>query len=330
MNGVHFIQVGFFVLLVIVPLLIYWYIRRNKLQQISFPYPVLKVFEKTPKSLKTRLIHWPFIIRMIVIVLIIIALARPQFTNLWTKKTTEGIDIMMALDISSSMLALDFKPNRLEASKSVAEEFIQGRPDDRIGLVVFSSESFTQCPLTTDHNVLVNLFGGIKSGMIDDGTAIGLGLSNAVNRLRFSQSKSKVIILLTDGENNTGSIAPITAAEIAKTMGIRVYTIGVGTNGVAKCPVQTNQGVQYVDMNVTIDEPTMRKMAAITGGKYFRATDNAKLHQIYQEIDKLEKSKMKIKENTRYNEAYAPFAMLAALLLMIELLIKMLVLRIIP
>ncbi len=202
----------------------------------------------------------------------------------------------MALDISGSMLARDFKPDRLEASKDVATEFISGRPYDRIGLVVFSGESFTQCPLTTDHAVLINLMHEIQSGMIEDGTAIGMGLANAVNRIKDSEAKSKVIILLTDGVNNMGEIAPATAAGIAKTFGIRVYTIGVGTQGMAPYPVQTPFGIQYQNMPVEIDEAILKEIAQTTGGRYFRATDNDKLVQVYHEIDKLEKSKIDVKQ----------------------------------
>lgn len=222
---------------------------------------------------------------MVAVALLIVILARPQSTNSWSNSSTEGIDIMLAMDISGSMLAQDLKPNRLEAAKDVAASFINGRPNDNIGLVVFSAESFTQCPLTTDHTVLLNLFKDIQSGMIQDGTAIGLGLVNAVSRIKDSHAKSKVIILLTDGSNNAGEIAPVTAAEIAKTFGVRVYTIGVGTKGMAPYPFQTAFGVQYQNIPVEIDEATLKQIASTTGGQYFRATDNASLKEIYSEID---------------------------------------------
>ena len=229
---------------------------------------------------------------------------------------------MLTLDISGSMLARDFRPDRLEASKNVATEFISGRPYDRIGLVVFSGESFTQCPLTTDHAVLINLLREIQSGMIEDGTAIGMGLATAVNRIKDSQAKSKVIILLTDGVNNRGEIAPATAAGIAKTYGIRVYTIGVGTQGIAPYPVNTPFGIQYQDMPVEIDEGILKEISATTGGKYFRATDNNKLVQVYKEIDKLEKSKIDVRQFSRKEEKYFLPALLAFCLLAVEILLR--------
>jgi len=235
---------------------------------------------------------------------------------------TEGIDIMMALDISSSMLAEDLKPNRIEAAKKVAEEFIDSRPNDRIGLVVFGGESFTQCPLTTDHSVLKNLFAGIQSGILADGTAIGEGLGTAVNRIRNSRAKSKVVILLTDGVNNIGSIAPETAGEIAKTFGIRVYTIGVGTRGMAPYPVKSPFGIQYQNVEVQIDEPVLKKIAGETDGKYFRATNTGKLKEIYSEIDKLEKTKIDVTEFHNYTEEFYPLALGALLLLVLDILLR--------
>jgi len=264
---------------------------------------------------------------MAAVTILIIVLARPQSTDKFQDVSTEGIDIMLALDISGSMLARDFKPDRLEASKDVATEFISGRPYDRIGLVVFSGESFTQCPLTTDHAVLINLLREIQSGMIEDGTAIGMGLANAVNRIKDSEAKSKVIILLTDGINNRGEIAPATAAGIAKTFGIRVYTIGVGTMGTAPYPVQTPYGTQYQNMPVEIDEAILKEIAQTTGGKYFRATDNDKLVQVYSEIDKLEKSKIDVRQFTRKEEKYLIPAIIAFFILVIELLVRYTFLR---
>jgi Ca-activated chloride channel family protein len=264
---------------------------------------------------------------MIAVILLIIVLARPQSSDKFQDVSTEGIDIVMAMDISGSMLARDFKPDRLEASKDVATEFISGRPYDRIGLVVFSGESFTQCPLTTDHAVLINLLQEIQSGMIEDGTAIGMGLANAVNRIKDSEAKSKVVILLTDGVNNMGEVAPATAAGIAKTFGIRVYTIGVGTQGMAPYPVQTPFGIQYQNMPVEIDEAILKEIAQTTGGRYFRATDNNKLIQVYAEIDKLEKSKIDVKQFTRKEEKYLTPALIAFCLLVIEMLVRNTVLR---
>jgi Ca-activated chloride channel family protein len=253
---------------------------------------------------------------------LIIVLARPQKTDKFQDVSTEGIDIVLTQDISGSMLARDFKPDRLEAAKNIATEFISGRPYDRIGLVVFSGESFTQCPLTTDHAVLINLLREIQSGMIEDGTAIGMGLATAVNRIKDSQAKSKVIILLTDGVNNKGEIAPATAAGIAKTFGIRVYTIGVGTQGMAPYPVQTPYGMQYQNMPVEIDEEILQQISQTTGGKYFRATDNDSLEKIYKEIDKLEKSKIDVKQFSRKEERYMIPALIAFCLLVIEIITR--------
>lgn len=237
---------------------------------------------------------------------------------------------MLAMDISGSMLAQDLKPNRLEAAKDVAASFINGRPNDNIGLVVFSAESFTQCPLTTDHAVLLNLFKDIQSGMIQDGTAIGLGLANAVSRIKDSHAKSKVIILLTDGSNNAGEIAPVTAAEIAKTFGVRVYTIGVGTKGMAPYPFQTAFGVQYQNIPVEIDEATLKQIASTTGGQYFRATDNASLKEIYSEIDQMEKTKISVQEYSKKQEEYKNWALLVFALLLVEILLRNTLLRNIP
>jgi len=254
--------------------------------------------------------------------LLIIVLARPQKTDRFHNIKTEGIDIILAMDISGSMLARDFKPDRLEASKNVATEFISGRPYDRIGLVVFSGESFTQCPLTTDHAVLINLMRELQSGMIEDGTAIGNGLALAVNRIKDSDAISKVIILLTDGVNNRGEIAPSTAADIAKTYGIRVYTVGVGTIGTAPYPVQTPFGIQYQDIPVEIDEEILQDIAEKTGGKYFRATDNNKLVEVYNEIDQLEKSKIDVHQFMKKEEKYLLPALFALILIALEILIR--------
>jgi len=269
-------------------------------------------------------------LRMVAVALLIVILARPQSTNSWSNSSTEGIDIMLAMDISGSMLAQDLKPNRLEAAKDVAASFINGRPNDNIGLVVFSAESFTQCPLTTDHTVLLNLFKDIQSGMIQDGTAIGLGLANAVSRIKDSHAKSKVIILLTDGSNNAGEIAPVTAAEIAKTFGVRVYTIGVGTKGMAPYPFQTAFGVQYQNIPVEIDEATLKQIASTTGGQYFRATDNASLKEIYSEIDQMEKTKISVQEYSKKQEEYKNWALLVFALLLVEILLRNTLLRNIP
>lgn len=274
--------------------------------------------------------HLVFLFQVLAIASFTIVLARPQSSRSWENMTTEGIDIVIALDISSSMLAKDFSPDRLEAAKNVATEFISGREYDRMGLVVFSGEAFTQCPLTTDRSVLLNLFKDIESGMIEDGTAIGNGLATAAGRLKDSEAISRVVILLTDGENNSGEIAPVTAAEIAKTFGIRVYTIGVGSEGTAPYPVKTPYGMQLREIEVKIDEETLQEISTITDGKYFRATSNTKLEEIYKEIDKLEKSKIEVREFSRKSEEFLPFALAGILLVILSLLFKTTLFRSIP
>ena len=327
MNRMTFSDPGFLYFLLIVPAIIAFYVLKQHKASASLRMPGLKPLEKSGTTFRNYLQHFLFAIRMTAVLLLIIVLARPQFTDKFQDVSTEGIDIILTLDISGSMLARDFKPDRLEASKDVATEFISGRPYDRIGLVVFSGESFTQCPLTTDHAVLINLLREIQSGMIEDGTAIGMGLANAVNRIKDSDAKSKVIILLTDGINNRGEIAPATAAGIAKTFGVRVYTIGVGTQGTAPYPVQTPFGTQYQNMPVEIDEAILKDIAQTTGGRYFRATDNDKLVQVYSEIDKLEKSKIDVKQFIRKEEKFLIPAIIAFCLLAIEILARYTVLK---
>lgn len=319
-----------YLLLLLIPM-IGWYIWKLCKSQASLQVSSSEAFDAPgATSWKVSLRHVPFVLRMAAVAVLIIILARPQSTNSWQNTSTEGIDIVMAMDISSSMLAQDLKPNRLEASKDVAASFINGRPNDNIGLVVFAAESFTQCPLTTDHTVLLNLFKDIQPGIIQDGTAIGLGLANAVSRIKDSQARSKVIILLTDGVNNAGEIAPVTAAEIAKTFGIRVYAIGVGTRGKAPFPFQTAFGIQYQDVDVDIDEPTLKQIAATTGGQYFRATDNASLKEIYSEIDKMEKTKISVQQYSKKQEEYKNWALLLFALLLVEILLRNTLLRNIP
>lgn len=319
-----------YLLLLLVPL-IGWYIYKLHKSQASLQVSSSEAFQLPgTSSWKVYMRHLPFVLRMLAIALLIVVLARPQSTNSWQNSSTEGIDIVMAMDISTSMLAEDLKPNRLEAAKDVAASFINGRQNDNIGLVVFAAESFTQCPLTIDHGVLLNLFEDIQPGIIQDGTAIGLGLANAVSRIKDSQAKSKVIILLTDGVNNTGEIAPVTAAEIAKTFGIRVYTIGVGTQGEAPYPIPTAFGVQYQNVPVEIDEQVLKQIASTTGGQYFRATDNSSLKEIYSEIDQLEKTKISVQEFSKKQEEYKNWALLVFALLLIEVLLRNTVLRNIP
>jgi len=322
MTGITFAQPLFLWLLLLIPGIIAFYLFKQQRTSASLQMPGLQQFKNYRDTFRNYLRYILFGLKVLAITLLIFVLARPQKTDRFQNSTTEGIDIILAIDISGSMLARDFKPDRLEASKNVATEFISGRPYDRIGLVVFSRESFTQCPLTTDHAVLINLMREIKSGMIEDGTALGNGLATAVNRIKDSQAKSKVIILLTDGVNNMGDVAPATAADIAKTFGIRVYTIGVGTQGTAPYPVQTPYGMQFQIMPVEIDEAILKVIATETGGRYFRATDNNKLVQVYGEIDKLEKSKIDEKQFTRREEKFLFPALIAFILLALEVITR--------
>lgn len=319
----------FYLLLGLIPMIV-WYVLRQKNSKASIQISTIASLKKVPLTWKHSLRHVAFVLQIAVLALIITCLARPQSSNSWQNQTVEGIDIMIALDMSSSMLARDFQPDRLGAAKSVAIEFVSGRMFDRIGLVVFSAESFTQCPLTTDRAVLINLFQNLQPGLLEDGTAIGLGLANAVSRLKDSEAKSKVVILLTDGENNRGEIAPITAAEIAKTFGVRVYTIGVGTIGTAPYPIQTPFGIQIRDVEVKIDERTLQEIATITDGKYFRATDNKTLIAIYKEIDLLERTKIENKEFSKKNEEYRKYAIGALVLALFAMILQFVVFRHIP
>lgn len=330
LRNIEFANEFVLLFLLIIPLLAVWYWFRHNKRNANIQFSTVSVFKQLPKTFKQRLFHVLFVLRMLAIGLLILALARPQ-TSLSRKDISiKGIDIVMAMDISGSMLAEDFKPNRLEAAKDVAIDFISGRPNDRVGLVVFAGESFTQCPLTTDHSVLKNLFEDIQSGMIEDGTAIGDGLANALNRLKNSKAISKVVILLTDGVNNSGSIDPGTAAEIAKMFGIRVYTIGVGSHGKAPYPFKTPFGIKYQNVDVKIDEGLLQNISEMTDGKYFRATNKDKLREIYSEIDKLEKSKIDVTEFTRKREEFLLFALIAGILFTIEIVLRYLFYRTLP
>ena len=317
-------------LLSVLPIMILWYWKKNKTVSPDLTFSSVKIFSAIKPTMKERLIHLPFILRALAITLLIIALARPQSFDSGENVYTEGIDIAMVLDISGSMLAEDLKPNRLEAAKDVIDKFIAGRTTDKIGLVVFSGKSFTQCPLTIDYSVLRSLLSEIKSGMIEDGTAIGLAIANGVNRLKDSKAKSKVLILLTDGVNNAGEVDPITAANIAKTFGIRIYTVGIGTKGNAPYPFQTPFGVQYQMVPVEIDEGILQQVADITGGKYFRATDNKKLESIYKEIDKMEKTRVEITSYRNARELFYNWALVGLLLLLLELVLSRTYLRQLP
>ena len=318
-----FTKIGF--LLLFIPLIGYvvWYIIKGRHLTPSMKVSTTLPFVGGVKSYKNYLIHLPFVLRVITIAMIILVLARPQSTNRWQNTEVEGIDIMLAMDVSTSMMAMDLKPNRLEAAKQVAAEFVNGRPNDNIGLTIFAGESFTQCPLTIDHTVMLNMLNAVKcdiaaQGIIEDGTAIGMGIANAVSRLKESKAKSKVIILLTDGSNNRGEIAPEMAAEIAKQFGIRVYTIGVGTNGTAPYPY----GGQIVNVPVEIDENTLGRIATLTDGGYYRATSNSKLKEVYEQIDKLERTKLNVKEFSSREEEYLMFALIAFVSLLLEIILR--------
>jgi Ca-activated chloride channel family protein len=317
----NFADPQFLLLLLLLPLIGWWYWRRYQRLGGTIRYSNLDLLKNLPKPSNYLPRHLLFGLRLLAIALIIVALARPQSGHTEEEVTTEGIDIIMALDISSSMLAEDFKPkNRIEAAKLVAEQFITGRKSDRIGMVVFSARSFTQCPLTLDYGVLINFLKKVDVGMIkEDGTAIGLGIANAVDRLRNSKAKSKVIVLLTDGRNNAGEIDPVTAARVAQAFNVRTYTVGVGTQGEALYPVQDPFfGKRYVRMPVDIDEATLQKIAEITNGKYFRATDRQSLEKIFAEIDKLEKTKIEVKQFTRYRELFVTWLAVAMALIFVE------------
>jgi Ca-activated chloride channel family protein len=328
-SNIHFAKPWFFALFAVLPLLIYFYLWPPFRTQGTMLVSGIKAFGKG-RSWKTMLRHFLFIFRMLTISCIIIALARPQTGSEQQLTSGEGIDIVFCLDISGSMLAQDFNPSRMEAAKQVASEFIDRRPTDRMGLVIFAGESFTMCPLTTDHAVLKSQLYNVQSGLLEDGTAIGSGLATGVERLRSSVSKSKVIILLTDGENNGGSIDPNSAREIAKSYGVRVYTVGMGTEGFAPVPVQTASGVIMQREKVSIDEKLLTQIANETGGKYYRATDNESLDSIYKEIDRLEKSKFEVTTFTHYTEKFFPFVLAAVLFLVLEWILRFTLFRKFP
>ncbi len=321
----------FLLLLVLVPYIV-WYVMRFKQSLPSLKVPDTTKYVKVPKTFRLYLMHLPFLLRIILISLVVCILARPQSRHSWSNTDVEGIDIMLAVDVSTSMLAQDFKPNRVEALKEIAQRFIEKRPNDNMGLTMFAGEAYTQCPLTTDHTVLMNLYNSVDCnmamrGVIDDGTAIGDGIMNAILRLKESQAKSKVIILLTDGVNNSGNISPQTAAEIAKKYGIRIYTIGIGRNGMAPYPLPTGGTAM---LPVEIDEQTMTKISTETGGQYFRAQKNAELDAVYQDIDKMERTKFNVKQFSRRGELYQPFALAAMAVLLLEILLRTVVLKRLP
>ena len=321
----------FWLFLIFIPLIV-WYVMKQKNATPSMLISTTKAFDKVGTSWKVWLRHFMFVLRLAAIGCVIVILARPQTRDRWQTEETEGTDIVLALDVSTSMLARDFRPDRFEAAKEVASKFIAGRETDNIGIVIFSGESFTLVPMTSDKAVLLNYVQDIKMGMLEDGTAIGDGLATAINRIKGGKAKSKSIILLTDGSNNTGIVAPLTAAEIARRMGVKVYTIGVGTNGEAEFPIGRNiyGKVEYQLMPVVIDEVTLKKIANTTGGAYFRATDKSTLHDIFNEIDKLEKTKMDVKQFSHTEDNYLPWALALLALVIVELLARNTILRNIP
>lgn len=321
LNTIHFAYPWVLWLTLIIPIMVVWIIKFSKKKQAGLQVSSLKNFQSF-SSWKTIFRPSILVCRLLGILLIIIAMARPQTKNEEQRAEGEGVDIVLCIDVSGSMTAQDFTPNRMEAAKAVAASFIEKRLTDRIGVVIFSGESFTQCPLTTDKTVLKTAVETIRNGLLEDGTAIGDGLSTGIDRLRNSKSKSKVVILLTDGENNGGLIGPDNAKEIAKAFGIKVYTIGVGTEGYAPYPIKTELGVIIQQQKVTIDEKLLKSIAAETGGKYFRAKDNVGLQNIYTEIDQLEKSKVEIFTITRYTEKFTPFLLAALIFLFLELILK--------
>lgn len=317
-------------LLLLIPYII-WYVWNRNRTHATISVSTTLPYAKLGRPWRAWLLHGMFVVRVAALATLIIILARPQTHDKWSTSNTEGTDIIITLDISSSMLARDFKPDRFEAAKKVASQFVSGRENDNIGVVIFAGESFTAVPMTTDRGLLVNYINDIKMGMLQDNTAIGDGLATAINRIKDGNAKSKSIILITDGSNNTGNVAPLTAAEIAKKLGIKVYTIGIGRNGEAPFPTETAFGrIEYVNMPVVIDEATLRNIASTTGGKYFRATDNNVLSRIFKEIDSLEKSQLDVRNYSHTEDNYFPWALLAMCLVAGELLIRNTILRTIP
>jgi len=331
-NDIQFAEKHWFWLFITIPLLIVWYIYKLKTYEGEFHYSSFNLLNGIKSSIKAKFRHSVFILRLLALSLIILAIARPQSRSSWKDVKTEGIDIVVSLDVSLSMLAKDFKPNRLEVAKQVLGDFIDARPNDKIGLVVFGGEAFTQCPLTTDHKIIKNMFSDINAGMLDQGTAIGLGLADGVARVKDSKAKSKVVILISDGVNNVGELAPLTAADIARTFGVRVYCIGVGSKGKALQPVALypNGEMEYDYVDVDIDDATMTEISNMTGGRYFRATDRESLENTYKEIDKLEKTIISEKSFTNKAEHFLPLAIAAAICLLLEFMLKRFVFKALP
>lgn len=324
----------FFLLLLLIPYIV-WYVFKHKKATPSLRVSSTASFLRVNRTWRIWLIHAPFLLTITGFIAIVCALARPQTANSWSNTSVDGIDIMLCMDVSTSMLAEDLKPNRVQAARNVAIEFINGRENDNIGLTVFAGEAYTQCPMTLDHAALLNLLSGMDSnmamrGMIEDGTAIGMGIANAVSRLKESKAKSKVIILLTDGTNNRGDISPGMAADIANSFGIRVYTVAVGTNGTAPYPMIVGGHREYVNVPVEIDTETLSQIAEKTDGKTYRATNTEKLFEVYEEIDKLERTKMNVRKYSKRYEAYQAFALASFLALAMALFLKVTILKRIP
>jgi len=330
-----FVHKEYFLLLLLLIPYVLWFFLYRKNDEPTMRTSDTYAYEGAPRSLRQRIANLPMLLRCLAFTCLVFALAQPQTRHAWDKKTVEGIDIMLAMDVSTSMLAEDLRPNRIEAAKEVATEFISGRETDNIGLTIFAGEAFTQCPMTIDHATLLNILNNVRTdiaakGLIEDGTALGMGLANAVSRLKDSKAKSKVVILLTDGSSNAGDISPLTAAQIAKSLGIRVYTIGVGTNNVAPYPYPVAGGVQYINIRAELDTKTLSEIAQLTEGQFYRATNNQELKKIYQDIDKLEKTKMDVQMYSKRYECYQRFAWAALVLLLLEILLRTTLLRRIP
>ncbi len=327
----HFAHPHFLWLLLLIVLLSVWYIYRQRNANATMSLSTTQAFAALPRSWKQYLRYFLFVLRMATVACLIIVLARPQMHDSWHTTSTEGTDIVLALDVSSSMLARDFDPDRFEAAKNVASSFIAGRPSDNIGIVIFAGESLTGVPMTMDRNVLLNYLQNLGMNVLEDGTAIGDGIATSLNRLREGQAKSKSIILLTDGSNNTGVVAPVTASQVAQEMGVKIYTIGVGKNGTAPYPTRTISGrIEFTPQPVVIDENTLRTIADTTGGKYFRATNNRVLSEVFAEIDALEKTQMDVRNFSHTEDNYMIWAWIAMACFVLELLLRYTVLRSIP
>lgn len=325
----------YFLLLILVVPYVAWYILNHKKATPSLKVSSTVIYSKVRPTWRVRLLHLPFVLSILGYIAMVTALARPQTANSWSNTSVEGIDIMLCMDVSTSMLAEDLKPNRVQAARNVAVDFINGRENDNIGLTVFAGEAYTQCPMTMDHAALLNLLNTMDCnmamrGMLEDGTAIGMGIANAITRLKDSKAKSKVIILLTDGTNNRGDISPSMAADIAKSFGIRVYTVAVGTNGTAPYPMMVGGHKEYVNVPVEIDTETLSQIAEKTDAQFYRATNTEKLFKVYEEIDKLEKTRMNVRKYSKRYEAYQAFALAAFLLMALSLLLRSTVLRRLP